>query len=320
MQAQRRKYRLTVFHDPGLIRRPSLMTINRYPEGWLDRQETLLADWRKRYPDANIYALIDGVHQESCYPLLKRSALLPFHALYANTPRADEETLSMSPILVQYAETERRTWDALLQKTGGRPMLSLIVTSESLSQLAQRLTPWCIVDADGFTLVLSFADTRVLPELFSTLTPHQRQQFCGPALLWQYVTRQAEWQALPLPLPLPGSSLPPPEDVILDARQCGHLTTAAEADNVLFQLRASTSNLVDCHTPAHAHELVCRWLACADHAQMEAAPDRVNLCEWGLAHPGLERHPEVIAWLDMPRRPQTLASLQTLLNSITTSL
>jgi hypothetical protein len=284
------------------------MTINRYPNHWQNAVHLQIADLRQQFPHAHIYiyALLEGVFDESCYPLLKRSGQLSYAALYANTPSADDETLCVSPLLIEYADSGRATWDALLTKTDGQPALSLIASPESLGQLTARLVPWCIVNAADYTLGLSFADTRILPELWKVLSAAQLAQFCGPALLWQYITRTADWCTLPLP----ASTAPPAHEVALDEQQCAQLMTAAEADGVLFQLRASMPDLVNCFTPARAHGLVQHWLTCASHAQIEALPERLSLCEWGLTRPELERHPQMAAWLAMPSRPATAEALR----------
>jgi hypothetical protein len=282
------------------------MSINRYPDGWQENLHRQIADLQRQFPQAYIYALIEGVLDESCYPLLKRYGQLSYSALYANLPGADEETLAISPLLVEYAEAGCVTWNALLKKTDGQPALSLIVSPESLAQLTARLVPWCIVNAADYTLGLSFADTRILPELCKVLSPQQLAQFCGPALHWQYAARTADWCSLSLP----ANAAPSAHEVELDEQQCAQLMNAAEADGVLFQLRSSMPELVNCFTPAHAHGLVQHWLNCASHARIEALPERLSLCEWGLAHPELERHPAVAAWLAMPGRAATADALR----------
>lgn len=282
------------------------MTINRYSSTWFEDLQESLNHLHDEHPDTRIYALIEGVHCESSYPWLKRSTGLPYFSLYANTSCADEEILSMSPILVEYRTDAQDTWKTLLQKTDGRPALSLIATPESLSDLARRLTPWCVVDAAGYTMALSFADTRILPELFKVLSPVQRQQLCGPMLRWQYVTREATWDTLPLPV----TPLPAAHEVKLDEKQCACLTDAAEADNVLFQLRSHARNIVDCHSPARAHALIRHWLACADHAQIASSPERVEMCEFGLSRPWLEQAPEISMWLATPSSPQSFHALR----------
>ena len=282
------------------------MSINRYPHDWHDTFRLQSADLRNQFPDAHLYAMIDGVLNESCYSFVKRSTHLKHFALYKNTPSRDEETLGLSPLLIEYDAAEQRAWNKLMAKTDGLPALSLIVSPESLDQLAARLTPWCIVKAGGQFLALSFSDTRILPELCKALTAEQLGQFFGPALRWQYVARNAEWRALPLP----EIALPPADEVTLDEQQCARLIAASEADGVLFQLRRRDAALVDCQTPARAHEFVCHWLACADHAHIDALPERVELCELGLMHPALERDPQVVAWLNAPGTPTTLDALK----------
>lgn len=280
------------------------MTINRYPPAWQSDLHDTLSRLQAGFPEAYLYALIEGVHNEDCYPFAKRSRL-PHYALYAGTPSADEETLCISPLLLAYRAEEQATWDRLLAKTSGRPALSIIVTQEPLAALVRRLTPWCMVDAAGYPLALAFADTRILPELFDTLTPAQREQLCGPMVHWQYVTRDAQWRNLPVPV----SATELADVVALDDKQCAHLTNAAEADHVLYQLRTADAGRVDCHSPARAHALVRFWLACADHAQLAAAPDRRSLCEWGFVQPGIEQHPQIAAWLESPSAPVPLANL-----------
>ncbi|CDG84818.1 DUF4123 domain-containing protein [Janthinobacterium agaricidamnosum] len=285
------------------------MNINSYPPDWyvsLDRQLQAL---QHEFPDAHIYALVDGVFDETCYPLLKRAANLPsnlpYIALFAQTSGADEETLGLSPLLVQFADAGSVTWKLLLKKTDGHPSLSLIVTPESLAQLAARLLPWCMVDADGHTLLLSFADTRILPELCKILTVQQLSQLCGPACHWQYVRRTGEWDVLALPV----AALPAAGQVSLDARQCARLMTVSEADGILFQVRASRPDLLSGHTPERAHDLVQYWLGCADHAQIAGNPGRLDVCQLGLKNPGLQGQPQLAQWLAEPSRAQTVDAL-----------
>ena len=279
--------------------------INRHPAGWDHDLQQQLQHWQTQFPQCHVFALLDGAHDESCHALLKQTGSLPFRALYADMPHADEETFALSPLLVEYRPEHERTWLSLLQRTDGLPALSLIVTPESLSQLAHRLGPWCIVDADGQPLALSFADTRVLPGLIATLTPGQWRQLCGPTRVWQYVARDGGWQALPVPDRAELAA----DNVVLDARQCAALIAAAEPDHLLFQLRATGTTLAAGITPALAHEMLKFWLHCADHAQLDAAPERLALCEAGLAEPALFNHPQITDWLAQPSRPESIESL-----------
>lgn len=156
------------------------MLINRYPDNWQPALDKQLETLRAQFPTAHVYALIEAVFNDSCYAFLKRSKRLPYYALYESTPNADEETLSISPILVEYQPDGRKAWNDLLKKTNGHPALSLIITPEPLNDIARRLLPWCIINANGYTLALSFADTRIQQELFKALTPDQLGQIAVP--------------------------------------------------------------------------------------------------------------------------------------------
>lgn len=281
------------------------MSMNAFPSNWKALLSIQLEKLRHQFPDAYIYALVDGVFDESCYLLLKRTKRLRYEALFVHTPGANEETLSISPLLIEFDTAARFIWEKLLEKTNTHPALSLIVTPEPLSQLAARLASWCIIDAAGFTVALSFADTRILPQLFNIMTVQQSGEFCGPACHWQYITRTGDWDDLILPV----DALPPALAVSLSERQCSQLMSAAEADGILFQLRATSPRLLNQHTAGHAHGLVQYWLGCADHARIQAPPDRFDLCKFGLDNPGLETTPQLARWLAEPARVQTPESL-----------
>ncbi|UQV47334.1 DUF4123 domain-containing protein [Janthinobacterium lividum] len=281
------------------------MSINMFPADWKASLHTRLQAFRCQFPDAHIYALVDGVFDESCYPLLKRAQHLQYELLFAGTPCADEETLTVSPLLVEFRDAGRFTWERLLEKANGHPALSLIVTPEPLSQLAARLAAWCIVDAADYTVALSFADTRILPQLFKILTAQQLGQLCGPADHWQYVTRNGDWRDLTLP----GEALPAAVGISLSEQQCAQLMRAAEGDGILFQVRATSPRLLEPHTAAHAHALVEYWLDCADHARLEAPPDRFDVCIFGLENPGLQARPQLASWLAEPAQAQVPAAL-----------
>lgn len=281
------------------------MSINMFPADWKVSLHTRLQSFRCQFPEAHIYALVDGVFDESCYLLLKRSQHLRYEALFACTPCADEETLTVSPLLVEFDDAVRFTWERLLEKTNGHPALSLIVSSEPLSQVAARLASWCIVDAADYAVALSFADTRILPQLFKILTAQQLGQLCGPAHRWQYVTRNGDWGDLALP----DEALPAAVGISLSEQQCAQLMRAAEGDGILFQVRATSPRLLEPHTAEYAHALVDYWLDCADHARLEAPPDRFDVCIFGLKNPGLQARPQLASWLAEPARAQTPDSL-----------
>ncbi|WP_175022967.1 DUF4123 domain-containing protein [Rugamonas rivuli] len=282
------------------------MLINRHPVGWKDALHASLQGCEE-----NVYALVDGVHNELFYPKLKKTEGFRYLSLYATAPAADEETLGLAPILVQYSGAQRKRWDALIELTDGKPALSIIVTPESIEQLAARLLPWCVVDADGYTLALSFADTRILPVLADALTPQQRSQFLGPALRWRYTGRDASWVELPLPLE---QALPPADKVQLSAQQVAALMAASEADSIAFQFAQYISKPLAAYTAYDAHAMIRQWLQVADRVLIEGNQDRFALCEFGIERPELLKDQRYLALLEHGSGPRTLDETRALLS------
>lgn len=274
------------------------MRIDRYPAGWKEMLHAGLRDC-----SGNVYALVDGVHNESFYPRLKKMDSLRYLSLYSTAPSADEETLGLAPILVRYGGEHRKHWDALIEMTDGVPALSIIVSPEPIEQLAARLMPWCVVDADGYTLALSFADTRILPAVVDMLTPPQRGQFLGPATRWTYTGRDAR----PLHLQVqPEHALPPSGKVELSQQQVAALLAASEADNIAFQFGQFINKPLAKYTTADAHGLIRQWLQVADRIKIDGNQDRFSLCAFGLERPELVKDARYLALLESGAGARTL--------------
>lgn len=281
------------------------MLINPYPADWT---ETLHASLRDS--DGFIYALLDGVHNEAFYRKLKKLEGPRYQPLYAAAPSADEETLGLGPILVQYGDEFHKQWNALLEMTDGLPALSIIVSPETMNELAARLISWCVVDADDYTLALSFADTRILPALFGVLDVRQRGEFLGPARRWTYPGRDAAWLALPLQLE---QALPPAEKVTLTAKQVSALITASEGDSIVYQMSQSLGNPMANYTPFEGAVMIAQWLELANHVKIESSRDRFALCEFGLNRPELLNHVRYLALLESGGGPRSLDETRALL-------
>jgi hypothetical protein len=282
------------------------MIINHYPVGWKDALYAKLLNL-----DDNIYLLVDGVHNESFYPKLKSANCFRYLPLYSSAPSADEETLGLGPVLVQHNTAHRKQWDTLVELTNCLPALSVIISPESIEELAQRLIPWCVVDADGYTLALSFADTRILPVLVNTLDDEQRKQFVGPALKWLYPGRDAAWLFLPVD---PLHALPPSGGITLTTLQVAALTAASEADSIRYHLSQYVSKPMSFYSPFEAHTVISKWLGLADQLRMEASPDRLALCEFAVIRPGLEEDARYLALLESAPSAVTFEEVRQLLS------
>lgn len=281
------------------------MLINPHPADWKEALHDSL-----RESQGFVYALVDGVHNEAVYQKLKKMDYLLYQPLYATAPSADEETLGLGPILVQYSNMYRKRWDAILDLTNGRPALSIIVTPEPMDRLAARLIPWCVVDADAYTVALSFADTRVLPTLVEALGDQQRGEFLGPATRWIYPGRDAAW--LPMMVE-PEKALPAPVKVALTAQQVSALMTASEPDSIAYQMSQYIGKPLAGYTPFDAHVMISRWLQVADHVKLESNRDRFALCEFGIERPELIEDARYITLLEPGCGHRTLDEMRAFL-------
>ena len=274
------------------------MLINPYPADW---KKTL--DASLRASDGFIYALVEGVHNEAFYRKLKKLEGPRYQSLYATAPSADEETLGLGPILVQYGDEFHKQWNALLEMTDGLPALSIIVSPETMNELAARLIPWCVVDADDYAVALSFADTRILPALVDALDGRQRGEFLGPATRWLCPGRDAVLRELPAQ---PEQALPPAEKVTLTAQQVSALMAASEGDSIVHQMNQYVGKPLSKYTPVEAYGMVAQWLKLADHLKIESNGDRLELCEFGLERPELLNDTRYLALLESGGNPRSL--------------
>lgn len=259
--------------------------IGQHGPSWLDHLQKQVESDTERWPGTQVIALLDCAFSEHCYPAIRKHRL-PFRSLYDLSDRPYEALQAVSPALIPLDLETAHAWRELLALSDGLPMLSLIVTHESIDELALRLHPWCIVDADGQSFVFRFPDTRRLPAIVEMLDPEQHGSFFGPAQAWRYRTRFAHWADLPLPsLPCP-----PLERVRLDEKQCAHMIKDSEADEIIADLNLNDPALMRRYHPADAHELIAFGLQRADHYGIEDT-DRTQWCSLILQQPKLDQLP-----------------------------
>lgn len=260
---------------------------------WLRVLEEQISAHSAMFPDAQVYGLLDCAFAERSYSALqKQESILPSRSLFDLSDKPIRDLQEVSPTLIPLAAHTASTWQAVLRETDGWPMLSVIVTPESLDALALRLSAWCIVDADGQNFVFRFADTRRLPDIVATLTPQQHGELFGPAHVWQYRARTAQWTELPLP----ATAKAPADAVSLTEAQCARLIASSEADEIMDNLRTNAPELMRKHDLAQTHEIVARGLARADRYHIGDV-DRASWCRLYLQQPTLERMPAVIPLL-----------------------
>lgn len=246
------------------------MLIDAFKEDLLDmldmRAAQLLAPNR-------LYLLIDSAF----VPGLQKALATDCKALlFAGLPGCSDETADASPFLTPYVPNDKRM-QSLLRRCSGWPMLSLIETAEPLTQLAARLSTWCIVEADDQRFNFRFPDTRRLPAIFRTFKLTQRAQFSGPAARWSYINREGTLHELDVT----GLNAEPVENPVLDSQQFAALVDDSRADEMLVLL-GDRGHAVSKH-PSISHVRVTAALLVAVSGQL-ADGDVLDWCEWYWQH------------------------------------
>jgi len=263
--------------------------IDKHAPEWID---ALFADDGPLASDAegSRYALIDCAFAPQCHQLLKSHlGSGSLRSLYENMPGASDEAIRHSPVLLNIDAVERPLLDRVLQLTDGLPMLSFIRSVELIESLFERLSPWCIVNADGQYFVLRFPDTRRLPDVLAALSPLQQMAFCGPGTTWHFRQRDASWNIFLAPGRAAASTSLPPCALVLDGDQCAALIAGSEADEVVANLLQLSPTYEAKHSPSVLHALATCGLAAANAMQFDTVAQRMRLCEVFWQQPELSR-------------------------------
>jgi hypothetical protein len=242
------------------------MLIEPFAQGWPQRLASLSAETA---PLNHLYMLLDGAFVPGLHRRLpmERKALL-----FAALPGFTAETEDVSPFLTPFHPTDH-VLHGLLMRCDRWPMVSAIATSETIDELADRLSAWCLVEADGQRFNFRFSDTRRLPAIFDILEPLQRTQIAGAATRWSFTGRDGEWRDLSLTQ----SSGTIAIDPTLDARQFKALVEDGLADELLVLL-SDRGHDVRC-SPSASHKRISTALRAARRANLPD-DDVLEWCEW----------------------------------------
>lgn len=245
-------------------------------------------------PEHHWYALLDCAFAPECHGIVQQVFDdAQWRSLYADAPGADDEVITHSPVLLQINVRERSALEHLFRKTDALPMLSFIRSADPLELLAERLSRWCVVNADGQHFVLRFPDTRRLPDVLNVLKPAQLAEFCGSSTAWHFRGRDASWLSFIVPEATAAASSPVSASPVFDGDQCAALIAASEPDEIVAGLLHLTPGYAEKHSPSVLHALAVRALTLADALHLQSPMQRMDLCE------ALWRQPELAG---TPRR------------------
>lgn len=180
-----------------------------------------------------VFALVDGALARDALAKFGRQA--PYHSVVPPDGAVSLADLSALPFLLDLsaldAEWHNRCIANLVELAIEHSAVSWLTSTLSLPELATQLGKRMDVELSGnLSMLLRFADTRVLPILHDTLHLAQRASFFGCCDGWWYLDRQEKLREFPLRESAPAAYLPP---LRLDASQEQQLIDAAEPDAVL---------------------------------------------------------------------------------------
>ncbi|BAK75953.1 mitochondrial ribosomal protein L55-like protein [Pseudogulbenkiania sp. NH8B] len=223
------------------------------------------------------YLLLDGVLKPKLLHKLNKTGL-PWLSVFTQSQNGPVELMAASPLLLEWFPSYWLEICKLLEFCDGLPMVSVWHSPEELPQLAARLYPWCVVDADGSFFNLRYPDTRRLLDLDRILNEEQRGQFFGPAWHCLLPNRNGKgWLALEMAR-FAGQVA---EKVALSTSQTRQLIRGAETDEVLYQLhfhsRINPLVLADCHPATEGALLQADLLGVTDgQARMARCLDAIQ--------------------------------------------
>jgi len=240
-----------------------MQLIDHYSPDWVSETQALIMDWLSREPRPSVYLLIDAAFRhETTLPLIRELwSGKHWRSLYQNAPNTSEQVLSVSPLLLAVDEEALGALEAIARETTGQPMLSLIVTRESLSSLWERLAAFRFISVQDSRYVLRLTDTRRLPQIIDMLTTEQRAQLIGPALAWGYIARDGGWRILDIDS-TPATEAPNALHTIeLSEQQETMLVNMNRTDVLLDSLRINDPEVYEAfNKPSERHEWITRVL------------------------------------------------------------
>lgn len=247
--------------------------INPLPADWQTRLLIWINDPSLADGEARLSVLIDGAQCEGALRLVQRTDLT-YRALFAVLGAANADVLALSPLLVEYRPGDTAAWIRLMQLGDGYASSTLLISHESIEDLARRLAAWCRVDADGQFLLLRMADARVLATLLDILPAAPRAELLGPTIRIAPMARDGVWRDIAVqPAEAPAASR-----VTLDAQCCARLLAATEADEMYAQIRALSPTHLDGRLPETNYRAIRQALVDAERDGVQQPADRLARC------------------------------------------
>jgi hypothetical protein len=259
------------------------MLIDAFAADWMD---VLDARADQLAPSDRLFLLLDGAFVLGLHKMLPSEQKI---LLFAALPGCTAAVQDASPFLTSYAPSDK-AMRLLLKRCNRWPMVSVIETHESLDTLADRLSAWCVIEADRQRFNFRFSDTRRLLAIFKTLTPAQRAQIAGPAVRWSYIDRDGTWRGLAID----GLSADTAAEPSLTEQQFANLVADSQVDELTVLLSDRGHDVF--RYPSRSHALLNIALQAAVSEKLEDE-ELIGWCESFWSKDLICDVPEAIAML-----------------------
>ncbi|OLO06320.1 hypothetical protein BTW08_18090 [Salinicola sp. MH3R3-1] len=256
-----------------------MQLIDHYAPEWITETQAMVEGWLAEEPRSYVYLLLDASfkHETTLTWVRENWPEGNWRSLYQDAPNTSERVLAISPLLLLVDKDSLGALEAIAKETSGQPMLSLVVSTETLDLLWERLAAFRIVTVQDARYVLRLTDARRLSQIAEMLSKEQRALLMSHMTAWCYIGRDARWRELALG----GVTTAEPDDmssIRLDDRQTQILLDMNRIDALIDGLRRHESELHDLFdSPSRRHEWVVKTL---DSASLSAAdyPEQVQCC------------------------------------------
>ena len=233
----------------------------------------------------SLYALIDGAF-EYARPRRKHVKWREGAVnLYAST--ALESLGDAAPFLLPVSnerQEQRKTLRSLQSNCTDMPMLSFIISTQTVTTLASSLHRFIQVEIDGLQqFVLRFADTRILPELDALMTSECQPGWRVGITEWIMPDRAGRLTRLPQYTPQGESTDNRPKMLLGSQTFLDRLVDAGFADAVLDAIFDQNKDLLLSNMPSVGYRTVHDLHTIAAEYRIDNFPDIVIFCTTGLA-------------------------------------
>ncbi|BBP00029.1 DUF4123 domain-containing protein [Sulfuriferula nivalis] len=224
-------------------------------------------------PALNWIAVVDQAFDYQAAPLRWHS-----ESVYLYDNDLMQQFAKLSPVLLPLPTDEpdrlRKVLISLFAHCEGRPMLSLIASEQSATEIAKAWRPYQKVKTDdGQSFILRLADTRVLPALAVALPPAAWHGLTHQFAAWYIINRSGDLENIPLA----ETDAEIPDEITLDAEAVAMMLDLGQPDAVIAALHEKMPDLAPDSQRAQFYQRITDICAYAKQYRVESFQDIVAL-------------------------------------------